>query len=193
MRWWLFAGALALAGCETKSDDGSADSGGSGDGGDGGGDERLECETTTGAPAGPACVTSTIACGDVIDASTEGGSVAIDSEVYESAFCFIPYNDHDGPERVYAFTMDAQQMTATITLDAPCGDLALAAMRWEDTDICPSGDEHGIAHCEGQPDSDSAENLLYGDGDPDRFLISVDGPAGTSAPFRLSITCDYAR
>ena len=186
----------ALVGCEPKESGGDSDSatasGDGGDGGDGGG--PLDCSTSTAAPAGPACVTATIGCGDVIDASTEGGSTDIDSEVYESAFCFIPYNDHDGPERVYAFTFDTEPTYATITLEADCGDLSIAALRWSDEASCPSGDDHGIANCEGTTDSDGATLTLYTDGsDPDRYLISVDGPSDAERAFRLSVTCEAGR
>lgn len=138
--------------------------------------------------AGPACLTGTIACGQTLTDTTEGGTMAGDSDLYESAFCFPPHDEHGGPDRFYAFELAAEQ-TAFVTLDSPCADLSLVALSWPDTESCPSKRNHTIAVCEGQELVDEAELKLWTK-KKRRFLIGVDGPAGTGAAFELGVRCE---
>ncbi len=208
----LPAAALSLLACEigaVKPTDTGADSGrdvtdpggdGGGTGGTGGAGETgdtapvsdLECEgQDSSPPAGPDCVTASIQCGQTIEASTTGGSVALDEEFYQSAYCFVPYSDYAAPERVYALEVDGggEPMVITVSLEAPCGDLSLAMFYWDDTESCPQGAQHNIANCDGEGAGRALSTSTYTTGEsPDRYLIAVDGDA--EAPFRLSVSCE---
>ncbi len=144
--------------------------------------------TAPSTPAGPACLTGTIACGQTLTDSTSGGTMAGDAELYESAYCFPPHDDHTGPDRFYAFDLAAEQ-TAFVTLDSPCTDLSLVALSWPDRESCPVQRNHTIAVCEGKELIDEAELKLWTK-NKRRFLIGVDGPAGTGAAFELGVRCE---
>ncbi|MCP4810596.1 MAG: hypothetical protein GY913_33065 [Proteobacteria bacterium] len=153
----------------------------------------LDCDAAydTTAPSGPDCLTGTITCGQTIEGTTLGGSTVMDSDLYESAYCFVPFTDYDGPERAYELQLEADT-TAYVTLEAPCGDLGFGLMRWSYEDTCPTGEEHGILDCNGQP-SDSTSNTkeaqVWAEKDT-RFVLAVDGSAGGGAPFRITVECE---
>lgn len=151
----------------------------------------LDCDASydDSAPAGPDCLTGTLSCGDVVEGHTRGGSSVLDESFYETAFCFVPYTSYTGPERVYAIDLDAG-LTATVILEAPCGDLGFGAARWSDEDTCPSGEDHAIIDCNGKPadtTSNTKEASFWAEIDT-RFVVSVDG--AEPAAFRLSVECE---
>lgn len=152
-------------------------------------DLTLDCEAnfSTGAPNGPDCVTDTVSCGDTVRGTTEGGSEQMDASLYQDAFCFIASNDFEGPERVYALDVpDSTEVVLTVT--TPCENLSYAMMRWEETDRCPYGSQFSIQECEGR-DQGRGGSSRMDVFNASRFLISIDGPAGTSAPFAFSVEC----
>ena len=151
----------------------------------------LDCDGTfdDSAPGGPDCLTGVVTCGETIEGHTRGGSSAMGQDLYESAFCFVPFTDYSGPERVYELQLPADT-TAYVTLEAPCGDLGFAMMRWSDEETCPTGEDHSILDCNGQP-ADTTGNTkdaqVWAEKDT-RFVISVDG--AEPAAFRLNVECD---
>ena len=174
----------------TGGPSGPGDDGGTGGPGTGSDDTGFDCDDTPGPPhSGSSCVTETIACGETVAISTRGGTDVLESSFYESATCFIPYSDYDGPERVYELILDGggAPMTATVTLDSPCEDLSLATFFWTE-DECPEGTAHNINSCDGGGASSGDSATLYTTGeDPDRYLIAVDGDE--EAAFMLSVSC----
>jgi len=159
--------------------------------GDSGPTSDLNCEGSydDSAPAGPDCLTGVVSCGDVVEGHTRGGSTILDRTFYESAYCFVPFTSYDGPERVYELALDADT-NATVTLEAPCGDLGLAAARWTPEDECPSGEDHAILDCNGAAAdsvSDTKTATFWAE-NATRFVVAVDG--AEPAPFRLTIECD---
>jgi hypothetical protein len=77
-----------------------------------------------------------ISCGDRIEGTTEGGSNQIEGEVYEDSYCFVPFENYDGPERAYELMLP-EYTFATIYYSFPCQDMAIAAFRWA-PDECPT-------------------------------------------------------
>ncbi len=207
---FLLSGALSLGlvavGCDTggSKDDGSGDDTGrdfnDGDdgsgGGGGGGSANVDCSDDTldtTPPAGPDCLTGSIHCGETIVATTEGGSTELEEVFYEAARCFIPYENYDGPERVYELILDGngQDMNAIITLDAPCQELAMGVFYMSDDETeCPNGTQHNISTCYGEAVSSGFETTVYITGQyVERYFIAVDGPSGTETPFSISVDC----
>ena len=177
--------------------DGDADSDSDGDGdsdsdadsdadGDTDWDPGLDCDATysTAAPGAGDCLTGALKCGDVITATTQGGSDVYDGDFYSAAKCFVPFSSYDGPERVYEVELPAD-VVATISLSAPCSDHAIAFARWEDDSRCPTQD-HTITSCEGKEDASGAELTMWSDRDS-RYLLIVDG--ASASPFAVKIEC----
>ncbi|MEY3213367.1 MAG: hypothetical protein RIT28_3848 [Pseudomonadota bacterium] len=175
--------------------DGDADSDADGDGdsdsdsdadGDTDWDPGLDCDASysTAAPGAGDCLTGALKCGDVITATTQGGSDVYDGDFYSAAKCFVPFTSYDGPERVYEVDLPAD-VVATISLSAPCSDHGIAFARWEDDSRCPNED-HTITSCEGKEDSSGAELTMWSDRES-RYLLIVDG--ASASPFAVKIEC----
>jgi hypothetical protein len=174
--------------------DGGTDSGGDGggdggtDGGGDGGGGDLDCEGVTAAPhVGPNCVSGTIACGETVESTTDGGSEAFNDEFYDDATCFISGQPYDGSERVYELILpEGDAYYVDLVLDAPCEDLALATFYWTDEDACPTSGSS--VSCDGAGAASDPDVRFYHTGSyEDRYLIAVDGDA--DAAFRLSVSC----
>ncbi|MCB9759571.1 MAG: hypothetical protein H6739_06995 [Alphaproteobacteria bacterium] len=153
-------------------------------------DLGVDCDASysTAPPAGPDCVTSTISCGDTVYGTTEGGSTIMDEDLYGDAFCFIPYDDYQSSERVYALTVP-QNTSVTLTVDTPCAPMSYAMMRWDDASFCPHGTQYSIAECEGdEAGGGGVEHIDVFNAA--RYLISIDAPEGTTGPFGLRVECE---
>jgi hypothetical protein len=190
-------GLAALVAC--KGDDGDGlfdrDSGGGifgGDNGGGGGEvDPPDCDDdqlSTDPPGGPDCVTGTISCGDSIEGTTEGGSNQIEGEVYEDSYCFVPFEDYDGPERAYELELP-EYTIATIYYSFPCQDMAIAAFRWS-SEECPTLGGETTFVCEGDGLGRSGSVEISYELEDKRFLVVVDAPEGTEAPFALRVECE---
>lgn len=196
----LAAGALALGlvACKGGGDgDGlfDRDSGGGifgGDnGGGGGGVDPPDCDDdqlSTDPPGGPDCVTGVLACGDSIEGTTRGGSNQIEAEVYEDSYCFVPFENYDGPERAYELELP-EYTYATIYYSFPCQDMAIAAFRWSSNE-CPTLGGETTFVCEGDGLGRSGSVEISYELEDKRFLVVVDAPSGTEAPFALRVECE---
>ncbi|MCB9766297.1 MAG: hypothetical protein H6739_41360 [Alphaproteobacteria bacterium] len=183
--------ALALAGCDSVkilSDD-SGGVFGDDTGRRTGGSGVTDCDGAydNSPPDGPDCVTASIACGETVTGTTEGGGSQFTLDLYQSAYCFVPFENYDGPERVYALDLPADTL-AEIDVDTSCEDMGFAALKW-DPSTCPPNEGHNITICEG---------LQYGTGGSvditpfdteTRHLLVVDAPSGTEAAFTIEVTC----
>ena len=97
---------------------------------------------------GPACVTTTLGCGESLRDSTAGGTLAADGASYVSWFCApVASGAYTGRDRVYRFEHPGGSQTATINLASPCGELDLFAAYWEDS-TCPTA-ENSTSECDG--------------------------------------------
>lgn len=154
------------------------------------GDPLCSDRLPDGAPEGPDCVTSAIACGDTVEATLAGGRADWTGADYTHDFCFPNLENHgyDGPERVYALELPADTV-ATVSLDAPCADVDLAALRWEDADTCPVSDAAG-ATCEGS-DAAGDDTVSFSWDAPTRWLLIVDAKYADdgAANFRIRVSC----
>ncbi len=181
---------LLLIGCDdrsgpTKTDDTNASS--TDDTASGG---EADCDSTWDdtTPGGPDCTSGQIGCGDIIEASTSGGSRAGNTDLYESAYCFVPNHDHDGQDRFYVFEASEGQEFA-ITLESPCEALSLAAMRWDEAE-CPVDRNHNIGTCDGFEATTGTNTLDMYTVNAGTYYIAVDAAEGVTGNFRLSLTCE---
>ena len=150
---------------------------------------EVDCAGTydTRPPKGPDCLTSTLKCGDEVLATTEGGLRTYDEDFYgTTAYCFVPYTDYGGPERVYELEVSAGD-TATVYLWAPCGDMSLAMVRWSEDNECPA-EETILSECEGFAADDNGSASVWADKDI-RYLVIVDSSKDIAAPFALKVEC----
>jgi hypothetical protein len=138
-------------------------------------------------PAGPDCLSGTLACGGSITATTVGGRQDYAAEQYESWYCLVPWSSYAASERVYALTLPGKSV-ASVDLYSPCDDLDLIVLRWED-EGCPDP-ETLIAECEADDSpAGGAIETIYSDRES-RYLVVVDGKNVAEDNFTLTVTCD---
>ncbi len=194
---------------EDGGDEGGDDSGeDGGDGGETGGDAGGETGGDTGETslvdctpgAVPAsgnideCVSQTIACGQTVVATTQGGTSWFHDDLYRDWYCTpSPEGPYSGREKVFALELPRGQR-ATITLDSPCDELDVMALRWEFWERegdCPY-EGVSLIDCEMDDSRAGGEVTITSDFDEDtsNFLVVVEGPEGQEAPFALSVACE---
>ena len=181
---------LLLIGCDGSSDSTESDDTNTASTDDTAQEGEADCDSTwdDSAPGGPDCTSGTISCGDTIEASTSGGGQAGDSDLYESAYCFVPGQDHDGDDRFYVFEA-AEGQQFSITLESPCEPLSLAAMRWDEAE-CPVGRNHNIGTCDGFEATTGTNTLNMYTTNAGQYYIAVDAAQGVSGNFKLSLSCE---
>jgi len=148
----------------------------------------VDCEAKKGRRPKDGCVTKKIACGDEIKGNTTGGKANFDDEIYRSSFCIPFTHDYTGKERIYHFELPAQSK-ANIWLDSDCADLDLFAMQWNYDGKCPTP-SHRISVCEGDDEKGGGMVHLEAIRNPLQYLVVVDGKAGVTAPFHLTVECE---
>jgi hypothetical protein len=196
--------------CGTKTDDsttpeGDADADADGDGdtdADADGDTDADADADSDAdtdpdfcddalsdapPSGPSCLSGTIACGESVTATTEGGSEHFRAVHYEAFYCLVPDGLYTGPERVYAIELEGDVL-ATFSLYSPCGDLDLVVLRDDEAGPCPAEDQL-LTECEADVSAGSGSTSVWTDR-PSRYLVIVDGKDPLEANFELSVSCE---
>jgi len=150
-----------------------------------------QCSELThgGAVSGPGCVTDVLRCGETLVGHTVGGVDRFDSRFYEKQFCTPRITNHDGgDERVYRLDMPDGDWTALVTLDTPCADLDLAALRW-DGDDCPTIG-HSLSHCEMDIENGTArEQLRLASQKATSWYVVVEGRDEQEGAFSLTVQC----
>ncbi len=136
------------------------------------------------------CVTAEIGCGEVLVGHTRGGIHKFDTKFYERNFCTPATTQHDGgDERVYLLTLPDDRTRAIVYLDTPCGNLDLAAIKY-DSEYCPS-DSSNIPQCEMWPKNGTTREKvdLYND-HPAKWWIVVEGQGNEEGAFGLTVQCE---
>lgn len=164
------------------------DSGGGGGDSDPDGVPECRDDYSTAAPEGPECLSGVLSCGDVLEATTEGGTELMESDTYQDAYCFVPFEDYDGAERGYELIVPPDTLVE-ITADFKCEDMAIAAFAWSDEDRCPY-EGAGIYICEGKEVSSGGTITVLPDTVSTRYVVVVDSPSGNEAPFSLKVVCE---
>jgi len=138
---------------------------------------------------GPGCITNTIACGDTLVGHTVGGVNRYNTRFYEAAFCTPATTNHDGgDERIYRLDMPEGDWTAVITLDSPCADLDVAAIRWDEDD-CPKPNNI-INQCEMWPnDKGTRETVRMVSQHETSWYVVVEGKDNEEGAFSLTVQC----
>jgi hypothetical protein len=143
----------------------------------------------TGGPVQDGCVTAEIHCEEVVVGHTLGGVRAFDGAFYEHNQCWPNTRDWSGgDERIYRLVMPPGEWHAVITLDTPCADLDLTAMRWSGAS-CP--DLGSIVHtCEMNrwdgPRREFVEVVSQGESS---WLVAVEGVGAAEGAFALQVQC----
>lgn len=161
------------------------------------GEPEPTVDCTAGAyPASPGvdeCVADTISCGEELLATNDGGSALMNDDDYLAWYCApFPAGSYDGPERTYALRVPAG-LRATITLDGPCDELDLFALRWEfwesDGDCPETGNP--VWECEADDSRAGGDVLVVADSTRDtNYLVIVDSPNGSATNFGLRVDCE---
>jgi hypothetical protein len=193
-RLWLGLIALGAASCE-----GSGGGGGDAADADDSGSwstpasvpEQLECREPyeTPAPGGDgldACVTATLACGETVRGTVEGGSSVLSNEsgqAFEWCSGHSTGSELAGPERVYRVDVGEENTYASVRL-ASCEPLQL--LWYQTSQACPA--EHvtcSYVTVDGAVDQ-REDILLSGSG---ILWFVVEGIEGTSGNFELTVDC----
>jgi hypothetical protein len=150
-----------------------------------------DCDALThgGPPIGPDCSSGDIRCGETVLGATRGGVRRYDTRFYESNFCTPATTDHDGgEERVYRLHMPDGDWTAVVTLDTPCADLDLAAMKLNG-ETCPTAASM-VAQCEMYPKDGTRREAvrLVTQRETDWWIV-VEGKGAAEGGFALTVQC----
>ncbi len=151
--------------------------------------EQCSALTAGGPPIGPDCMSGELKCGETIIGHTTGGVRRFDTRFYESNFCTPATTDHDGgDERVYRLKVPDGDWTAVVTLDSPCADLDLAAMKHND-DRCPTSATM-VGQCEMYPkEGKTREQVRLVSQRESWWWIVVEGNGAAEGGFALSVQC----
>lgn len=146
----------------------------------------IDCATP--ASEAPTCAEVELSCGDVVEATTDGGTTALDRTTWAAAQCLdwlaADAGDLDGPERVYALRIPPDTR-ASVRLQSPCARLDLRAV--PTTTVCDAAPD-GCTSASGDF-ADSRLSDLLGGTQGRRYELVVDGYEGEAGAFRLSVTC----
>jgi hypothetical protein len=177
------------------SDGGDAGSDGTTDSGDTGEPPRVDCNPGAVAPTGniDTCVSAILTCGSSVVATTQGGNSVMTADDYLAWYCTpFPDGDYAGSERTYNVTVPAGRK-ATFTLDSPCDDLDIFALRWELWDSNEQCPDYGnsVIECEADDSRAGGEVEVFADSTRDtNYLVMIDGPNAEQVAFALDITCE---
>lgn len=156
--------------------------------------DRDQCgDLENGGPTKDSCITAEIKCDEMIIGHTLGGVDRYDSDYYDDQFCWPATVNHDsGDERIYRLEMPPGDWRAWVTLQTPCADLTLAAIR-HDRPSCPTVRDQ-IRQCEMHPrDNYQTERLELVSQTPENrnasWYIVVEGRDDDEGPFSLHVQC----
>lgn len=174
---------------DTSDSGDTAHTGETGDTSDTGTDDLCDQSFSTSPPAGPDCLTASLTCGQTLEATTEGGAGDYVAADYTHLFCFVPsaVNTYTGTERAYRVELDPD-VAGTLTLEAPCATMGVAAMRWDDAETCPTSDD-SVTVCEGRTGTGTVTVDFGGFPTVNSWVIVVDSEGADPAPFRLTLDC----
>ena len=135
------------------------------------------------------CITMEIRCGETIVGHTRGGVNHFDTKFYEKGFCTPATTNHNGgDERVYLFRTPPGKHRVYFTLDTPCADLDVSAMRWSG-DACPT-DPRTLGDCEMiQKTGTTRERVSVPAMDQWTYLVVVEGKDDEEGAFALTAQC----
>ncbi len=149
-----------------------------------------DCDTIKeGGSVATDCVTAEIHCGETVVGHTIGGVNRYDSDFYQTNFCTPALTNHDGgEERVYRLHMPEGDWVAFVTLDTPCADLDIGAIKWMG-DTCPPKNAN-VTQCDMFPlRGNERERLtLVTQHETDWYLV-VEGINQDEGAFSVSVQC----
>ena len=157
--------------------------------------DALDCSQSVSPPTGiDDCVDATLRCGDTIVGTTQGAKSRWGEDAYVSWYCFpLPDGDYAGGEVVYDFQHPGDK-DVTITLESPCEELDIVALRWAFWDAdgeCPTAQSSLATDCEA--DDSRGDGVVelpeIPDGTPYHYLVAVEGPEPVDSLYRITVDC----
>ena len=130
------------------------------------------------------CLTQTIACGETVEGTTEGGLSYYDYQTYNTYHCLGTWGtgvNWDASDQVFEFEQTDHQV-ATFAIET-CDGMGLHAIRKE-WDTCPTLDIVPICT------AGEEQVQTFTIDDPATYWIVVDAIDGYEGNFRLTVTCE---
>jgi hypothetical protein len=136
-------------------------------------------------------LTGELHCDETIIGHTRGGVQLFDTEFYEQGFCTPATTQHDGgDERIYLFRAPPGRHRVYWTLDTPCADLDVTAIRWKRPGYPKLSDARGLADCETlRKDGTERERISSPSTGEEVWLIVVEGEGDNEGAFALTAQC----
>lgn len=151
--------------------------------------DATQCnDLTDGGEVKDGCITDTIECGQTVVGHTRGGIDAFNTRFWEKHFCWPGTVPHDGgDERVYRFTA-TEKGRVYFTLDTPCANLDMMAIRWEGRG-CPEMNSE-IEDCEAKVKKGTTREAVDVPAKPGwEYLVVVEGSGDEEGPFAVTAQC----
>lgn len=135
--------------------------------------------------------TGEIHCDETIVGHTRGGVKLFDTEFYETGFCTPATTQHDGgDERVYIFRSPPGKHRLYFTLDTPCDDLDVTAIRWNEGGYPRLENARNLGDCEmKRQDGTERERIDVPTMDEWTWLVVVEGEGDSEGAFALTAQC----
>ncbi len=149
-----------------------------------------DCTRIEGTPMDADGISGTLTCGQTLVAQTRGGTTRFGTRFYEKNYCTPATTNHDGgDERIYRFDMPKGPAKAWLTLDTPCGNLDLSAMKAKEGAI-PNG-EADLLQCEmNVKDGHTREKVELNILEATTWWVVVEGAGDEEGVFALHVQCE---
>lgn len=134
-------------------------------------------------------LTGKLSCGDEVVGHTGGGGQWFNTRFYEHNQCTPATTNHDGGnERVYQLTVPDGDRSVTVTLDTPCGDLDLAAFKYDGSSVpAPTA---SFSRCEMNiKGGTTQEHVKLVSRNKTVWTVVVEGKDGEALPYALRVAC----
>lgn len=134
-------------------------------------------------------IVGTLECGSVVEGNTADGSRLLGDNFYQGAFCTPERNQYDNsPEIIYRLHVPAD-LEAEVKLISDCVDLDLVGISWQEESVPRVEHKGRINQCDMDIGRKGGKLRLNAVGKDWYYLVGIDGKAGVTGNYRLSVKC----
>lgn len=134
-------------------------------------------------------IVASLECGAVVEGNTANGSKLWGDDFYQKAFCTPERNQYDSsPEIIYRLHVPSD-LEAEVKLISDCADLDLVGVSWQEESVPKPEHARRINQCDMDTTRKGGSLRLNAVGRDWYYLVGIDGKAGVTANYRLSVKC----